>query len=234
MTSLVLSTSLRLLKPLRILSLGNGQHLQSKYFHDLTNQQNFDYLLVLDFEATCDKEGQIFPQEIIEFPVLKIDTKHFEIESHFHRYVRPEIHPELSSFCSNLTGIIQDMVDDEAPLKDVLYDFHQWLESEGLLNRKFTFVTCGDWDLLHMLPTQLNYLGLPMPNYFRSWVNIKKIFADETGVYPRNLLHMLTQLKLNHVGRLHSGMDDCINTANLVKVLGRRSCHWHNTNNIDE
>jgi len=234
MSSLVLCASSRLLNPFRILSFRNEQHLQLKRFHNSNNQQAFDYLLILDFEATCDKEGRIYPQEIIEFPVLKVDTKYFEVRSHFHRYVKPEIHPELTSFCSNLTGIIQDMVDNEAPLKDVLNDFHLWLDSEGLSDKKFTFVTCGDWDLRQMLPSQLSHLGLPLPDYFKSWINIKKIFADETGVYPRNFLHMLTQLKLHHVGRLHSGIDDCINTANLVKVLGLKNCHWRNTTNIDE
>ena len=127
MSFLTVSASLRLLNPLRILSSRNGQHLCFQCLHNSSNQRAFDYLLVLDFEATCDKEGQLYPQvgighelfqicvseaeyllqEIIEFPVLKVDTKCFNIQSQFHRYVKPEIHPELSSFCSNLTGIIQ-------------------------------------------------------------------------------------------------------------------------------
>ncbi|UXI16591.1 hypothetical protein NH340_JMT02534 [Sarcoptes scabiei] len=65
--------------------------------------QNYDYFLVLDFEATCDQKP-IDPIEIIEFPALKFDCKTFEIVDSFHQYVRPLIHPKLSNFCIDLTG----------------------------------------------------------------------------------------------------------------------------------
>ena len=34
--------------------------------------QQFDYFLVLDFEATCERDTKLRPQEIIEFPCLKV------------------------------------------------------------------------------------------------------------------------------------------------------------------
>lgn len=37
--------------------------------------QDFEYLLILDFEATCSNSERINPQEIIEFPVVILDTK---------------------------------------------------------------------------------------------------------------------------------------------------------------
>ena len=46
--------------------------------------QNYDYFLVLDFEATCDDQRRIAQSEIIEFPVLKISGRTFECESTFH------------------------------------------------------------------------------------------------------------------------------------------------------
>jgi len=74
------------------------------------------------------------------------------------------------------------MVDDEASLKEVLKDFHLWLGEEGLLDGKFAFVTCGDWDLLRMLPSQLSHLDLPVPDYFKSWINIKTVTQQTTSV----------------------------------------------------
>ena len=44
------------------------------------SRQVFDYILVLDFEATCDDKKKIIPQEIIEFPILMVDTKSFDIQ----------------------------------------------------------------------------------------------------------------------------------------------------------
>ena len=97
------------------------------------------------------------------------------------------------------------MVDGEDKLQAVLHDFDRWLSAETDLT-DFAVVTCGDWDLGQLLPGQLRHLGLPVPPYFRSWINLKMIFAEETGVYPRNLPHMLTHLGLPQLGRLHSGI----------------------------
>lgn len=64
------------------------------------------YLLILDFEATCGDavEGQ---NEIIEFPTLVYDFKEDKVLSTFHEYVRPVLHPTLTPFCIDLTGITQ-------------------------------------------------------------------------------------------------------------------------------
>ena len=35
--------------------------------------QQFDHFLVLDFEATCERDTKLRPQEIIEFPCLKVN-----------------------------------------------------------------------------------------------------------------------------------------------------------------
>lgn len=73
--------------------------------------QNIDYLLVMDFEATCGTKGnKPNPQEIIEFPCALLNVKHgFQVEAIFHKYVRPVRHPLLSTFCTDLTGITQVM-----------------------------------------------------------------------------------------------------------------------------
>ena len=43
-----------------------------------------------------------------------------EIESTFHMYVQPIVHPQLTPFCTELTGIIQAMVDGQPSLQQVL------------------------------------------------------------------------------------------------------------------
>ena len=70
------------------------------------------FLLVLDFEATCIEYGKLEPcSEIIEFPVKVIDTYSGKVVSVFHEYVKPTFNKKLSKFCTNLTGITQEMVD---------------------------------------------------------------------------------------------------------------------------
>uniref|UniRef100_A0A8C5QYF3 ERI1 exoribonuclease family member 3 n=1 Tax=Leptobrachium leishanense TaxID=445787 RepID=A0A8C5QYF3_9ANUR len=137
--------------------------------------QRYHYFLVLDFEATCDKP-QIHPQEIIEFPILKLNGRTMEIESTFHTYVQPVVHPQLTPFATELTGIIQEMVDNQPTLCQVLERVEEWMAKEGLLDPsvKSIFVTCGDWDLKLMLPGQCEYLGLQVADYFKQWINLKK------------------------------------------------------------
>uniref|UniRef100_A0A8D0WBL2 ERI1 exoribonuclease family member 3 n=1 Tax=Sus scrofa TaxID=9823 RepID=A0A8D0WBL2_PIG len=166
--------------------------------------QRYHYFLVLDFEATCDKP-QIHPQEIIEFPILKLNGRTMEIESTFHMYVQPVVHPQLTPFCT-------ERVDE-------------WMAKEGLLdpNVKSIFVTCGDWDLKVMLPGQCQYLGLPVADYFKQWINLKKAYSFAMGCWPKNgLLDMNKGLSLQHIGRPHSGIDDCKNIANIMKTLAYR------------
>ncbi|XP_013788418.1 ERI1 exoribonuclease 3-like [Limulus polyphemus] len=187
-------------------------------------EHNFDYFLVLDFEATCEKERTPEPQEIIEFPVIKVCAKTFDTKAVFHEYVKPEVHPTLSSFCTELTGIIQDMVDEKPHLNEVLKKFNNWMEEEGLFQSKvkFAFVTCGDWDLKLMLPKQCSYFGISLPTYMNTWINIKKSFAQTTGIWPKGLIQMLDYIELDHVGRLHSGIDDCRNIARILSKLAQR------------
>lgn len=167
-----------LLRSLRLPSCLPLRHLLTSATMS-AKKQDFDYFLVLDFEATCSREKPApYPQEIIEFPVLKVNGHNFAVESTFHEYVQPRVHRELSSFCTELTGIIQEMVDDQPFLEEVLQKFHTWMSEEGLLvpqAARLAFVTFGDWDLQKMLPSQCDYFNIPMPDYFTSWINIKKV-----------------------------------------------------------
>ncbi|MCO5557857.1 hypothetical protein L7F22_011429 [Adiantum nelumboides] len=73
--------------------------------------QEFDYVVVIDFEATCDKNMEkLKPQEIIEFPSVLVDCHRLTLGDYFQTYVRPERHPTLTDFCSHLTGIQQEQV----------------------------------------------------------------------------------------------------------------------------
>ncbi|XP_035224497.1 ERI1 exoribonuclease 3-like [Stegodyphus dumicola] len=187
-------------------------------------QQKYDYFLVLDFEATCDSPVNAVPQEIIEFPVLKVNAKTFETESEFHSYVRPVINPQLSKFCIELTGITQEIVDNSLVFEDVFQDYQNWLHKEGLLKPgvKLTCATCGDWDLRFMLPMQCKGLRLPVPDFMKRWINVKVSFAELTDTYPRNMMTMIKYCQLQHEGRLHSGIDDCRNIARVLKNLAER------------
>ncbi|VDP13616.1 unnamed protein product [Soboliphyme baturini] len=186
--------------------------------------QKLKYLLILDFEATCHQDLKpLEPQEIIEFPCLKLSTELAKVESTFHRYVRPVFNPILTPFCTSLTGIIQEMVDDESPFEEVFRQFQSWLDNEGLLKDemvdKWAFVTCGDWDLNIMLPKQCSVSKLEVPPYMKQWINLKKIVYRHVFVYPAGMMHMLDLVNVSHRGRIHCGIDDCMNICEVAKAI---------------
>ncbi|CAL7941231.1 unnamed protein product [Xylocopa violacea] len=184
-------------------------------------QQYFKYLLVLDFECTCKKYEQIEPQEIIEFPCAALSTQTWEVEDVFHRYIKPTFNPQLTSFCTNLTGIIQDMVDDEPHFPEVFATFCDWLKEHNYFEEgnDCAFVTCGDWDLKSMLPSQCERENVQLPEQFKKWINLKGTFCDATELYPRSLKDMLFRLSLPMHGKLHSGICDVQNMVKIIQVL---------------
>lgn len=72
--------------------------------------QEFQYFVVIDFEATCDKEKNPHPQEIIEFPSVLVNSMTGQLEDYFQLYVRPSHNQLLTDFCKELTGIQQTQV----------------------------------------------------------------------------------------------------------------------------
>lgn len=76
-------------------------------------------------------DAEILLQEIIEFPVVMVDAQTMEPVSTFHKYVQPRVNRDLTPFCTQLTGIIQDMVDDQPHFEEVLGLFNQWLIDKG-------------------------------------------------------------------------------------------------------
>lgn len=184
-------------------------------------KQHFNYLLVIDFESTCKKYEKMEPQEIIEFPCAAVSTKTWNTENVFHEYIKPKVHPQLTSFCTDLTGIIQDMVDNQPHFPEVFDKFCKWLEKHNYFKEgnDCAFVTCGDWDLKSMLPAQCELDNIPLPDHFQKWINIKDTFCEATQYYPRSLKDMLTFLKIPLQGRLHCGINDVENIVKVIQTL---------------
>ncbi|KAG5477731.1 hypothetical protein LSCM1_05029 [Leishmania martiniquensis] len=218
--------------------------------------QPFDVYVVLDFEATCEAGRRIAYPEVIEFPMILVDACTATPVAEFQRYVRPLRNPTLSRFCTELTGITQDMVSDRDPFHVVYLEALKFLAAAGLGDappmRSYCVVTCGDWDLKTMLPAQMSLSGqLETPRSFQRWCNLKECmwqlgFSDG-GVCPgaapprgpSGIPDMLRMLGLQLQGRHHSGIDDCRNIATALCELLKRGLiidatyaaapfeHWH-------
>ncbi|KAJ8676071.1 hypothetical protein QAD02_011857 [Eretmocerus hayati] len=190
----------------------------------ISNVKPFEYLLVLDFEATCLENQILRPQEIIEFPCLVMSTKDWEVKDVFHEYVKPRVHTQLSTFCTELTGIMQETVDNEKHFPQVFLEFNHWLSRGRYFEKenKSAFVTCGDWDLRVMLPNQCKLDEIDLPHYCYEWINLKTLFYSATKHYPRSLKDMLNHLNMEFQGKNHCGLDDAHNMTRVIRVLSKK------------
>ena len=196
----------------------------------MPKQQTLDYVVVLDFEATCNEGREPpSPQEIIEFPSILMSMDTLESVSEFSSFVKPQHHPILTPFCTELTSIGQEQVDGAPEFPEVLNQHMDWLRANGLPASKeetgpsFAFVTSGDRDLKVMFPKQCRASVPPIdliPPPYRQWINIKRPFANWHGTTRApGMAGMLRKLNLELTGHHHRGIDDCRNIAKIVKGL---------------
>ena len=186
------------------------------------------FVCVLDFEATCDNPVQLDQTEVIEFPsvLLEFVGDKYIVKSEFQKYVKPQIHPILTEFCSELTGITQSQIDSGIPFSDALKLHHKWLmdsigaDPNEIDATQFIIVTCGDWDIRTMLPAQARISKIPIPRYLQTVSNIKVVVGRFKGSKknPNSINALLHFVGKTFVGKLHSGIDDCRNIA--VVVIG--------------
>jgi ERI1 exoribonuclease 3 len=195
----------------------------------------YPYLLVLDFEANCVENAQLPCQEIIEFPVVPIDTKTLKImdDKIFHQYVKPTVVPKITEFCTGLTGIKQETVDAGISIVETLENLDKWMTSNGFTSKNSTFVTCGRWDLSTCLKKEAEYKKITLPDYLRKYINVKDAWMV---TFFKNKAHgmpgMLQSLDLELDGKHHSGIDDSKNIAKIAIGLIKKRTLFSRTQDI--
>lgn len=194
--------------------------------------QDFQYFVVIDFEATCDKEKNPHPQEIIEFPSVIVSSITGQLEACFQTYVRPTCNQVLSDFCKDLTGIQQIQVDRGVPLTEALLSHDKWLEEKGIKNTNFAVVTWSNWDCRVMLESECRYKKIRKPPYFNRWINLRVPFHEIFGGGRCNLKQAVEKAGLTWQGRAHCGLDDATNTARLLALIMHKGFKFSITNSL--
>ncbi|KAJ7632413.1 ribonuclease H-like domain-containing protein [Roridomyces roridus] len=200
-------------------------------------KQPYDAFLVLDVEATCQIDSTFdYPNEIIEFPVCLMRWKdsqkqHLEIVDEFHSFVKPTWRPTLSQFCTELTHITQDQVDNAPEFPAVLRSVRQFLVNHGIIEKngkrriRFIWASDGPFDIRDFIIKQCYISKIPIPDWMTSDVldvraavaaHIKPSYHER----PFNIPAQLSILGLSPFqGRLHSGIDDARNISRIVAKL---------------
>ncbi|KAM7357133.1 3'-5' exonuclease Snipper-like [Cochliomyia hominivorax] len=205
----------------------------------------YQYIIAVDFEATCWEDQPFRSGEIIEFPAVLYNLNTGCIEAIFHEYIKPIENPQLTDFCLKLTGIKQKDVDNGVTLENALKKFHEWLGGElksrnlKLPNYSKTnkegncaFVTWTCHDFESFLERECRRKNIRKPQYFNQWIDIRYIFRKWYGINNLKFEGALKEVGLKYVGKPHSGIDDAKNVAYFTKALIEKGVRLVITKNL--
>lgn len=177
---------------------------------------NYDYYLIIDFEATCCNHGTVPKQEmeIIEFGAVMLRRSTMHIVDEFQSFIRPVRNPQLTPFCTELTTITQQDVDTAPDFATVIALLKQWLKPYS----NYVFCSWGDYDL-HQLALDCNYHHVAYP-IAATHVNVKKLFSQAQGYNKKfGLGQAVHMMGLKFSGTAHRGIDDARNIAALMPFI---------------
>jgi len=176
-------------------------------------------VLFLDLEATCNEvRGEKIKYSLHEIIEISCISWSIGNEAHdykiFHKYVKPQVNPVLSDFCTSLTGISQRQVEESDEFPVVVGQFKDWLNSLNIDLRSTKYVCFGFWDVQKALPRNCLFHQLDIPEpfiYLDNLVNFRELFGQKVKNRPTGLPEVLSYFDLKFQGRLHSALDDVKN-----------------------
>jgi 3'-5' exoribonuclease 1 len=160
-----------------------------------------DFYLVIDLEATCDDQGAVprHEMEIIEVGAVLVEAEGLTAAGEFQTFIKPVRHPALTPFCTGLTTITQADVDGAPGFCDAMAALRGFVG-----DRRVTFGSWGDYDRKQFdQDAQHHRVGLP---FLARHKNLKKAFSYHLG--EKKLLGMaqaLARVGLPLVGTHHRG-----------------------------
>ena len=174
------------------------------------------FSVIVDLEATCCDQNSFArdEMEIIEVGAVRVSRVTGEVESEFEAFVKPVRNPNLTDFCTKLTTISQQDV-DEAELFPVVNErFKLWLEEEP----DYDFCSWGGYDK-NQFKRDCDYHKVSYP-FTGSHRNLKEEFSASLRTKKRfGLGSAIRNLGFQFEGTSHRGIDDARNIARVYKNL---------------
>ena len=200
----------------KVLSKSEADALIARFKKDISEAK---HVLAVDFEATCDEDRTKIPRhesEIIEFGACRVDMTTGE-KFEWTTFVKPEIHPTLSEFCTKLTSITQEQVDGGVSFKTAC----ELLDIELACDigiESLVWVSWGQYDFnQHKLDCER--AGITSPLTGITHYNLKEVEAAIAGRRQIGLDGAVAEHKLTWHGTHHRGVDDAVNVANILLKL---------------
>lgn len=192
--------------------------MNTEYTSDSLNSllNSYRYIVVVDIEHSCTEDGIIPPEEreTIEIGAVLIDTCSLQPVDEFSYLIRPVTHPEISQFCTELTGIKQVELDVAAQFPEVFADFISWLPNDA----EYIFATWGAYDLIQLnIDCAAHGMAAFTPTIK---LNLKVVFKESGNLKKKVGLKRALQISnLSYEGNHHRALDDAKNTAKLLPLI---------------
>lgn len=176
--------------------------------------RKLDKVFVVDVESACwlgkPPLGQM--NEIIEIGISEINVENLEITNTQGYIVKPEF-SKISVFCTELTGLTQEIVDKGDSLVNVCNQI-----KSDFCTEKRIWASYGEYDRNQFRKyCQIFNAKYPFGNIH--W-NIKSIASIFYGWPEMGMDKLLEKTGIKLEGKHHCGKDDSYNTANiLVNIL---------------
>ncbi len=167
--------------------------------------------ILLDIEATCwDNPDMQRRQEVIELGAIKLD-EYRSVKGQFESLVRPQIYPRLSRFCTELTGIDQQMVSEAPEFKTVINHFLEWGEVE---ENTPLIIAWGDFDR-QIIRQNLEYYDLET-RWTDQYINLRRQYRRKrNGGKTIGLKRALEREGFEFEGDHHRALSDVVNMYKL-------------------
>jgi inhibitor of KinA sporulation pathway (predicted exonuclease) len=182
-----------------------------------------EQLLIIDLEATCWKDS-LMPNgqrqhfeamEVIEIGCV-LASRDGRVTDSRSFLVKPSCFPEISAFCSELTGITQSMLEDAPLFPEVASAIDRWITKS---QDDLVWVSWGNYDL-HQLVVEREKHGTGPAFLNGHHLNLRKIWRRTTGQRKRNsLFDALAHHNLTFEGQQHRGIDDARNIVRLLPYI---------------
>ncbi|KAK9231610.1 hypothetical protein WN943_021848 [Citrus x changshan-huyou] len=198
--------------------------------------QDFDYFVVVDFEATCDKKIP-HPQEIIEFPSVIVSGVTGQITVCFQIY-HMGVTPTNFAVVTWSDWDCQVMLESECRFKNIPKPsyFNRWINLRVPFSKVFGDVRGNLKEAVELagivwhgrvhcgLDDSINIASKPA--YFNRWINLRVPFSKVFGDVRCNLKEAVELAGIVWHGRVHCGLDDSINIAKAVELVWHGRAHW--------
>ena len=180
--------------------------------------RRFKTLLVVDLEATCD-QPQLFRDEMetIEFGAVLLRMSDYTVIDKRSWFVRPQVHPALTDYCTRLTSITQSQVDSAMTFDQVSEEVLAWIAPH---RERLGWGSWGNFDR-HQLEKDARRLSIESPLAGIRHTNLKDVFSKkhQTGKPRPGMQRALSLCSLEIGGTHHRGIDDARNIARIVPFI---------------